>query len=112
MFQKDVGMCEVVPYLNVRGNHDAFLMIQTVRKKLCMFIEKQVEKAVESRDIQACMAHPTNEKFKLMVSSKSIDNCSVVASYVTNAHTLFGPNHPGLMGKQFYRGQSGLYQNI
>ena len=35
------------------------------------------------------MAHPNDEKFKLMVSSKSLNKCSVVASDVTNSHTLF-----------------------
>ena len=58
-----------------------------------------MEKAIESRDMQAHMAHPTDEKFKQFVSSKSLDNCSVVSSEVTNARTLFGPNHSGLIGK-------------
>ena len=49
--------------------------------------------------MQSCMAHPTDEKFKILVSSKSLDNCSVVASDVTNARTLFCPNRPGLRGK-------------
>ena len=45
-FQKDVGMCEIMPYLDVLGNHDAFVMIQTIRKNFGMFTEKQVEKDV------------------------------------------------------------------
>ena len=57
-----------------------------------------MEKVIESCGIQARMAHPTDEKFKLMVSSEIIDNCSVVAIDVTNARTLFGPNRPGLRG--------------
>ena len=73
LFHKDVSMCKGMPYLDGSGNHDVFLMIQTFREKFSMFTEKQVEKAIESRGIQACMAHPTDEKFKLLVSSKSID---------------------------------------
>ena len=46
--------------------------------------------------MQARMAHPTNETFKLMVGSESLDNCSIVSSGVTNTRTLFGPYHPGL----------------
>ena len=42
------------------------------------------------------MAHPTDEKFKLLVSSKSLDDCSVFFSDVTNVRTLFGTNRPGL----------------
>ena len=99
LFHKYFGMCEGTTCLDVRGNHNAFVMIQTVRKKFGMFTEKQLEKAIESRDMHACMAHPTDDKFKLMVSSKSLDNCYVVASDVTNTRTLFGPNRPGLRGK-------------
>ena len=80
-------------------NTTCFLMIQTVREKIGMFTEKQVEKAIDSCDMQAHMAHPTNEKFKQLVSSKILDNCSVVASDFTNARTLFSPNRPGLGGK-------------
>ena len=58
-----------------------------------------MEKAIESRDMQVRMADPTDEKLKLMVSSKIIDNCYVVASHVTNSRTLFGPNHSGLIEK-------------
>ena len=58
-----------------------------------------MEKAIESRDMQVRMANPTDEKLKLMVSSKIIDNCYVVASDVTNSRTLFGPNRPGLRGE-------------
>ena len=70
-------------YLDIRENHDALAMIQTVRDNFGMFIEKQVEKAIAARDMQARLAHPTEDKFKHMVSSKSLDNCSVVADDVT-----------------------------
>ena len=74
LFQKDVGICKGMPYLDVYGNHDNFVMIQTVRKKFGMFTEKKVEKAIESRDMQVRMDHPTDEKFKLLVISISLDN--------------------------------------
>eukprot|EP00957_Ditylum_brightwellii_P179193 13652001-Ditylum_brightwellii.AAC.1 len=34
-----------------------------------------------------------------MISRKTLDNCPIVASDVTNAQTIFGPNRPGLKGK-------------
>ena len=64
-----------------------------------MFTKKQVEKAIAARDMQARLAHPTDEKFKQMVRSKSLDTCSVVADDITNARAIFGPNLPGLRGK-------------
>ena len=57
-----------------------------------------MEKAIESRDMQVRMAHPIDERFKLMVSSKSLDHCSVVSNDITNARTLLCPNRPGLRG--------------
>ena len=45
------------------------------------------------------MAHPTDKKFKLLVNSKRLDNCYVVASDATNTRTLFGSNPPGLREK-------------
>ena len=78
-----------------------FLMIQNSRENLGMFTEKQVEKAIELRDMQERMAHPTDEKLKLLVISKSLDNYSVDSSDVTNASTLFCPNRPGLRGETF-----------
>jgi len=44
------------------------------------------------------MAH-TDELFKQIISGRTLDNCSIGASDVTNAQTIFGPNHPGLKGK-------------
>ena len=73
-FQKDFDMCEGMPYLDIYGNHDAFVMIQIVREKFGMFTEKQVEKDIELRGIQARMDHPTDYKFKQLVSSKIFDN--------------------------------------
>ena len=66
-------------------------MIQTVRDNFGMFTEKQVEKAITARDMQARLAHPTDDKFKQMVSSKSLDNCSIFVDDVTNARSIFGP---------------------
>ena len=49
--------------------------------------------------MQVRIAHPTDESFKQMVSGKTLDNCSIVASDVTNARSIFGPNRPRLRGK-------------
>eukprot|EP00957_Ditylum_brightwellii_P045972 3487475-Ditylum_brightwellii.AAC.1 len=45
------------------------------------------------------MAHPTDESFKQMINRKTLDNCPIVASDITNTQTIFGPNFPGLKGK-------------
>ena len=66
-------------------------MLQTVREKFGLFTERQVNCAIVSLDMQACVAHPTDEKFKHMVSVKILDNCSIFANDVTNARAIFGP---------------------
>ena len=73
-------------------------MLQTVREKFGLFTERQVNCAIASRDMQARVAHPTDENFKQMVSGKSLDNCSIVANDVTTARAIFGPSRPGLRG--------------
>ena len=51
LFKKDTGTCAGIPYLDIRENHDALAMIQTVRDNFGMFTEKQVEKAIAARDM-------------------------------------------------------------
>ena len=51
LFQKYVGMCEGMPYLDISGNHDACVMIQTLCDKFGIFTDKQAEKAIDSRDM-------------------------------------------------------------
>ena len=73
-------------------------MLQTVCEKFGLFKECSVNRAIASRDMQARVAHRTDEKFKQMVSGNSLDNSSIVANDVTNYRAIFGPNRPGLRG--------------
>ena len=59
-----------MPYLDVRENHEALVLIQTVCENFGKFTERQVNRAIASRDMQARMAHSTDESFKQMVSEK------------------------------------------
>ena len=61
-----------MPYLDIRENHEALVLIQTVRENFGKFTERQVNCAIASRDMQARMAHPTDESFKHMVSGKPL----------------------------------------
>ena len=89
-------MCEGVPYLDVQDNHEALVLLQTVREKFGLFTERQVNCAIASRDMQARVAHTTDENFKHMVSGKSLYNCYIVANDITNACAIFDPNRPDL----------------
>ena len=61
-----------MPYLDVRENHKALVLIQTVCENFGKFTERQVNRAIALRDMQARMAHPTDESFKQMVSRKTL----------------------------------------
>ena len=74
LFKSDTGMCAGMPYLDIRENHKALVLIQTVRDNFGKFTECQVDLAIASRDMQARVAHPTDETFKQMVSGKSLDD--------------------------------------
>ena len=99
LFKADTGMCKGMLYLDICENHEALVLVQTVCDNFGKFTERQVQCAIASGKMQACNAHPTDETFKQMVSGKSLDHCPVVASDVTNAHTIFGPNRAGLRGE-------------
>eukprot|EP00957_Ditylum_brightwellii_P056533 4286301-Ditylum_brightwellii.AAC.1 len=88
-----------MPYLDIRENHKALALIQTVCKFFGKFTECQVNQAITAHDMQARMAHSTNESFKQMINGKTLDNCPIVASDIVNARIIFGPNCPGLQGK-------------
>ena len=57
-----------------------------------------MKKVILAREAQAKLAHPTDEKFKIMVSSKSLDKYPVKPQHITDAKTIFGPSRPGLRG--------------
>ena len=60
-----------MPYLDICENHEALVLIQTVCENFGKFTERQVNRAIALRNMQARMAHPTDESFKQMVSGKS-----------------------------------------
>ena len=89
-----------MPYIDMREHKEAFALLQTVRQNSEGFTKRQVKQESLTRKAQAIVGHPTDDKFKQMVSSKRFTNCHVKVSGVTNARTIFGPYLPGLGGRQ------------
>ena len=71
LFKSDTGLYTGVPYLDLCENHEALVLIQTIRENFGKFTERQVNRAIAARDTQTRMLHPTNESFKQMVSVKN-----------------------------------------
>ena len=99
VFQRDTGLCNRMPYIDMREHKEAFALLQTVQKNFEGFTQRQVKQAKLARRTQAMVCHPTDDKFKQMVSSKTLRNCHLKVKDVTNAQAIFGPYLPGLGGK-------------
>ena len=87
-----------MPYIGMLEHKEAFALVQTVCKNFEGYTKRQAKQAILVRKAQAMVGHPTDDKFKHMVSSKSTTNCRVNVNDVTNAHTIFCPYLPGLGG--------------
>ena len=91
-FKRDTGLCNHMPYIDLRESCTGVIMLETVQKNFKGFTKKQVKKAILAREAHAMVAHPPDEKFKQMVRHESLRNCSVKVDDITNARTFFGPN--------------------
>ena len=74
-------------------------MIGTVRENFENFTRQQVERALESRVVRRRVGHPSEERFKSVVSDNANNfDCPVEIADINNAKTIFGPHRPGLRG--------------
>ena len=97
-FKRDTGLCDRMPYIDLREHQEGVIMIETVRKNFEGYTKRQVKKAILAREAQAMVAHPTDEKFKQMVSHEKLKNCNVRVEHITDAHAIFGHNRSRLKG--------------
>ena len=75
-------------------------MIETIRKQFSGATNRDIEKAYLARTVQRRVGHPTDERFKEIVSlgEKGLQKCSMTVADITNAPTIFGPNLPRIRG--------------
>ena len=100
MFKKDTDLCNRMQYIDVLEHKEEFALLQTDRKNFEGYKKRQVKQVILACNAQAMVAHPTDDKFKQMVSSKSIANYRVKVNNITNAHAIFGLYLPDLGGGQ------------
>ena len=82
VFQRDTGMCNRMPYINVSACTGDFALanirdsqqkgLNTVRKNYEGFTKREVKGAITARIAQGKLAHVLDKKFKQLVSSKSL----------------------------------------
>ena len=96
MFKRDTGVCKGMPYIDLHTQHKGHVMIETVKKNVKGFTQKEVERAKLSRVVQQRIGHPTSEHLKEIVSQPRITNVPIRASDLANTKAIFGPQIPGL----------------
>ena len=85
-----------MPYIDLRDNQEGIAMIETVYKTFAGATKREIERAYLARTMQHRIGHPTDERFKEIVSlgKNGLCNCLITASDVSNVPVIFGPNHP------------------
>ena len=87
-----MGLCEGMPYIDMREHQEAFGMVQTVRK-LEGLTRKEVKKAILAWKLQAMLGHPSDQELMQMVSRLSLwksRKSRVTPMAITHARTIFG----------------------
>ena len=98
VFNRDVGVCNHMPYIDLRKHTVGLVMLETVEKNMEMFTKKEIEKAQLARVVQRRCAHPSDEHTKEIVSQRSLKNIPIRTSDIANAKALLGTSVPGLKG--------------
>ena len=75
-------------------------MAQTVCENMEGFTPTEVEAAASARNAQMRLGSPSNEHFKKMASSPTIQNLSMKLANFTNVRAICGPNRPNLKGEK------------
>ena len=68
VFKSDTGICNRMPYIDLRKNMEGFAMIETIKKQFTGATKRVIEKAYLARTIQRRVGHLPNERFKEIVS--------------------------------------------
>ena len=99
MFKRDTGLCNRMPYIDLRENHEGLAMINTVRERFKNFSREEIERAILSRVVRRRIGHPAEKHCKDIVSENANNfDCPVEIADIDNAHLLFGDHVPALRG--------------
>ena len=68
VFKRDTGICNQMPYIDLRENMEGFAMIETIRKQFAGATNREIERAYLARTVQRRVGHPPDERFKEILS--------------------------------------------
>ena len=67
VFKRDVGICNCMPYIDLREHAEGLVMLETVKKNMEMLRKKDIERAQQARVVQR----------NRIVSQRSLKNISI-----------------------------------
>ena len=82
VFKRDKGICNRMPYIDLRENMEGFTMIEIIRKQFAGDTKREIERAHLARTVQRRVGHPPDERFKEIVSlgENGLQNCPVTVA--------------------------------
>ena len=98
VFARDTGMCNRMPYIDLREHTEGLVMLETVEKNMKMFTKRVIERAQAARAAQRQMGHPMDKDYRQIVSQRLLKNLPFSATDLANAKALLGTSVSGLKG--------------
>ena len=100
VFKRDRGICNLMPYIDLRENMEGFAMIETIRKQFSGATNREIERDYLACTVQRRVGHPPDERFQEIASlgENGLQNYPVTVADITNAPTIFFPNRPRMRG--------------
>ena len=99
VLKRDVGICNRMPYIDLREHAEGLVMLETGEKNMEIFTKKEIEHAQLAHVVPRRCAHTTDKYLKQIVSKRSLKNIPIRTSDIGNAKTLFGTSVSGLKGR-------------
>lgn len=93
IFKRDTWVCGGMTFLDIRKHKKTGVtIIKTVRENYKNYTEGKITKATMARKIQARIGNPLDDRYKEIVSARSLRNCPLTVNDIANAHAIFGPD--------------------
>ena len=80
VFKRDVGICNRMPYIDLREHTEGLVMLEAMEKNMEMFTKKEIERAQLARVVQRRTGHPTDKHMKQIESQRSLTNIPIRTS--------------------------------
>jgi hypothetical protein len=77
----------------------AISLVETVKENQEGFSKRQIDQALQARELQSVLGNPSTHDMKAIVQSNQLANCPITIDDIERAETIYGPSVPILKGK-------------